>query len=285
MEDISQTLALTLGAGWASGINLYAAILVLGFLGLTGRLDLPEGLQVLSDPLVMMVAVFMYLAEFFADKTPGVDTVWDSFHTFIRIPAGALLAAGAVGDIGPGAELAAALAGGSLAAATHAAKAGARVLINTSPEPFTNWGASLAEDVAVVAGLLAAINHPLVFLALLAAFILLLIWLLPKLWRGVKRVFGALGRFFGRKGAEPVAGSSPSASRPETMTEILLEPPRLAGPDIGSGPNEGPATGSGPGFGPGHGPTSNRGPGSDSGPAPSRGPAATSGSGGTGGGG
>ena len=289
MEDLSQTLALTLGAGWASGINLYAAILVLGFLGLTGRVDLPEGLQVLSDPLVMMVAGFMYLAEFFADKTPGVDTVWDSFHTFIRIPAGALLAAGAVGDIGPGAELAAALAGGSLAAATHAAKAGARVLINTSPEPFTNWGASLAEDVAVVAGLLAAINHPLVFLALLAAFILLLIWLLPKLWRGVKRVFGALGRLFGRKGAEPpggpVAGSPPSASRPNTMTAIPLEPPRLAGSDTGSGPSEGPATGPGPGFGPGHGPTAHRGPGSDSGPGPSRGPAATSGSGGTGGGG
>ena len=102
MEDLSQTLALTLGAGWASGINLYAAILVLGFLGLTGRMDLPEGLQILSDPLVMMVAGFMYLVEFFADKTPGVDTVWDSFHTLIRIPAGALLAAGAVGDIGPG---------------------------------------------------------------------------------------------------------------------------------------------------------------------------------------
>ncbi len=233
MEDISQTLALTLGAGWASGINLYAAILVLGFLGLTGRLDLPEGLQVLSDPLVMMVAGFMYLAEFFADKTPGVDTVWDSFHTFIRIPAGALLAAGAVGDIGPGAELAAALAGGSLAAATH----------------FTNWGASLAEDVAVVAGLLAAINHPLVFLALLAAFILFLIWLLPKLWRGVKRVFGALGRFFGRKGAEQpgdpelVAGSPPLASRSDTVTGAPGEPPRLAGPDVGSGP--GPGTGGG----------------------------------------
>ena len=238
MEDISQTLALTLGAGWASGINLYAAILVLGFLGLTGRMDLPEGLQILSDPLVMMVAGFMYLVEFFADKTPGVDTVWDSFHTLIRIPAGALLAAGAVGDIGPGAELAAALAGGSLAAATHAAKAGARVLINTSPEPFTNWGASLAEDVAVVAGLLAAINHPLVFLALLAAFILLLIWLLPKLWRGIKRVFGALGRLFGHKAAEPpgepgsMAGRPPPASGPDAMAATSREPPRLDGPSV-----------------------------------------------------
>lgn len=212
MEDISQTLALTLGAGWASGINLYAAVLVLGFMGSTGRLVLPEGLQVLSDPLVMFVAGFMYLVEFLADKTPGVDSLWDGIHTFIRIPAGALLAAGALGDIGPGAELAAALAGGSLAAASHAAKAGARVLINTSPEPFTNWGASLAEDFAVVGGLLVAINHPWVFLILLVAFLLLLIWLLPRLWRGIRSVFAALGRFLrgGRQGPRPpVAPSGP----------------------------------------------------------------------------
>jgi len=241
MEDISHTLALTLGAGWASGINLYAAILVLGFLGLTGRMELPEGLQVLSDPLVMIVAGFMYLAEFFADKTPGVDTVWDGFHTFIRIPAGALLAAGAVGDIGPGAELAAALAGGGLAAASHATKAGVRVLINTSPEPFTNWGASLAEDVAVVGGLLAAINHPFLFLALLVGFLLLLIWLLPKIWRGVKRVFGGLGRFFRGK-AEPPAtaeGATPGADRTSIQEGGGVAPgphpppPRLTGPREG----------------------------------------------------
>jgi len=194
MDDLTQTLALALGAGWASGLNLYAAVLVLGFLGATGRVDLPEGLEVLTDPLVMLAAGFMYLVEFFADKVPGVDTVWDSLHTFVRIPAGAMLAAGAVGDLGVGTELAAALLGGGMAAASHAAKSGTRVLINTSPEPFTNWGASIAEDVAVVAGLLAAVNHPLVFLAVLAVFLLLLIWLLPKLWRGIKRVFGAVLR-------------------------------------------------------------------------------------------
>jgi len=219
VEDISQTLALTLGAGWASGINLYAAVLVLGLLGLTGRLDLPQGLEVLSDPLVIFVAGIMYLTEFFADKTPGLDTAWDGVHTFIRIPAGALLAAGAMGDIGPGAEIAAALAGGGLAAATHAVKAGSRVLINTSPEPFTNWAASLAEDVAVVAGLLTAINHPLVFLALLIIFLLMLIWVLPKLWHGIKRVFGAIGRWW--RGAPPQQhGVSP-------------EPPRLNKPKGG----------------------------------------------------
>lgn len=196
MEDLTQTLALALGAGWASGLNLYGAVLVLGFLGATGRMDLPEGLDLLTDPLVMFAAGFMYLVEFFADKIPGVDTAWDTLHTFVRIPAGALLAAGAVGDLGAGTELAAALLGGGMAAASHAAKSGTRVLINTSPEPFTNWAASITEDFAVVAGLLAAVNHPLVFLAVLAVFLLVLIWLLPKLWRGIKRVFGALIRLF-----------------------------------------------------------------------------------------
>ncbi|MCU0835718.1 MAG: DUF4126 domain-containing protein [Chromatiaceae bacterium] len=205
MEDLTQTLALALGAGWASGLNLYAAVLVLGFLGATGRMDLPEGLELLTDPLVLFAAGFMYLVEFFADKVPGVDTAWDTLHTFVRIPAGALLAAGAVGDLGAGTELAAALLGGGMAAASHAAKAGTRVLINTSPEPFSNWAASITEDFAVVAGLLAAVNHPLVFLALLAVFLLLLIWLLPRLWRGIKRVFGALLRLF-RSGGKGEGG-------------------------------------------------------------------------------
>jgi hypothetical protein len=197
VEDITQTLALTLGAGWASGINLYATILVLGFLGATGRMELPPDLDVLSDPLVMFAAGAMYIVEFFADKVPGVDTAWDTLHTFIRIPAGALMAAAAVGDVGAGTELAAALLGGGMAAASHAAKSGTRVLINTSPEPFTNWTASIVEDFAVVGGLITAINHPVVFLVLLVLFIALLIWLLPKLWRGIKRVFGAIARFFG----------------------------------------------------------------------------------------
>lgn len=220
MEDITHSLALTLGSGWASGINLYAAILVLGLMGLTGRMDLPSGLEVLSDPLVLFVAGLMYLIEFFADKTPGMDTAWDSLHTFIRIPAGALLAAGAVSDIGPGAELAAALAGGGLAAATHAAKAGARVMINTSPEPFSNWAASFTEDFAVVGGLLVAINHPLVFLVLLVLFVLFLIWLLPKLWRGIKRIFGALGRLLGAKPQE----------HPQEPAKSSSDPPRLEKP-------------------------------------------------------
>lgn len=222
MEDLTQTLALSLGAGWASGINLYAAILVLGFLGASGRMDLPEGMDVLADPLVMFAAGAMYLVEFFADKIPGVDTAWDTLHTFIRIPAGAMLAASAVGDVGAGTELAAAILGGGMAAVSHAAKAGTRVLINTSPEPFTNWTASIAEDFGVVAGLLIALNHPVLFLALLAAFLLLLVWMLPKLWRGIKRVFGAIARFL-RGGAKQVEREPPGLDGPAVEAKPAAE--------------------------------------------------------------
>lgn len=214
MDDLTQTLALSMGAGWASGINVYAAILVIGLLGLTGSMDLPPGLDVLSNPLVLMAAGFMYMVEFVADKVPGVDTAWDSLHTFVRIPAGAMLAAGAASDLGPGAHLAAAILGGSLAAASHAAKSGTRVLINSSPEPFTNWAASVTEDVGVVGGLLVAVNHPVVFIGLLALFLLLLVWLLPKVWRGVKRVFRFLLRLFGGGRDETTAEGDPPERRP-----------------------------------------------------------------------
>jgi len=188
-----------MGVAWASGINLYAAMLMLGYMGTTGNIDLPPGLEVLSNPMVMVAAGLMYTIEFFADKIPGVDTGWDALSTFIRIPAGAILAAGAVGDVGSGAQLAAAIAGGTLAAGSHATKAGTRVLINTSPEPVTNWFASVGEDVAVIAGLWTALYHPALFIVLLVLFILLSIWLLPKIWRGIKKVFAFLGRLPGNK--------------------------------------------------------------------------------------
>ncbi|MCI0655350.1 MAG: DUF4126 domain-containing protein, partial [Methylococcaceae bacterium] len=199
LTDITTTIALTMGVAWASGINLYATLLMLGVLANTGNIDLPPGLEIVANPLVLIAAGLMYFVEFFADKTPGVDTGWDAIHTFIRIPAGALLAAGAVGEVGQAAQLAAALVGGSLSAGTHATKAGTRVLINTSPEPFSNWLASISEDVAVIAGLWAALYHPVVFLILLILFILGCIWLLPKLWKGIKKVFHFLGGLFGKK--------------------------------------------------------------------------------------
>jgi hypothetical protein len=200
--DTVQYIALSMGTAWASGINLYAAVFMLGYLGTTGNIALPPEMMVVTDPLVMTAAGLMYCVEFFADKTPGVDTAWDSLHTFIRIPVGAVLAMSAVGDTTPAVELAAFLAGGSLTAATHATKAGSRVLINTSPEPASNWTASIAEDFMVIAGVWAALTHPLVFVIFLVLFIALMIWLLPKIWRGIKRIFSAIKNFFTAKKPE-----------------------------------------------------------------------------------
>jgi hypothetical protein len=221
METI-ETLALTLGAGWAAGINLYAAVLVLGYLGMTGHVVLPPGLEVLSDPLVMAVAGLMYCVEFFADKTPGVDSGWDALHTFIRIPAGAVLAAGAASgfEVNQAAELAAALVGGTMAAGSHFTKAGSRVLINTSPEPVTNWAASITEDLLVIGGLWTALHYPLAFLLLLVLFIALVIWLLPKLWRALKRLFQRLGHFF-RGSKETSPGLHTPKQREEVMRDLF----------------------------------------------------------------
>ncbi len=200
-----ETVALTTAVGWGSGINLYATVFMLGLLSQTGHLALPPDLQILADPLVMAAAGLMYCVEFFADKTPGVDSGWDAIHTFIRIPAGAALAMGAVGEVDPAVQVAALLLGGSLAATSHAAKAGARVLINTSPEPFSNWTASITEDLAVIGAMWAALNHPWLFLTALGLFLLLMVWLLPKLWRGIKRLFAAIGRLFsGRRSQVPI---------------------------------------------------------------------------------
>ncbi len=205
--DTVQYIALSMGTAWASGINLYAAVLMLGYLGSTGNIDLPPEMMVLTDPLVMSAAGLMYCVEFFADKTPGVDTAWDSLHTFIRIPLGAVLAMSAVGDMTPAVELAAFLAGGSLTAATHATKAGSRVIINSSPEPVSNWFTSLGEDFLVITGMWAALTHPWVFVVFLILFIILMIWLLPKIWRGIKRIFSTLKDFIKGNKNTPVLDS------------------------------------------------------------------------------
>ncbi|MFW8600642.1 DUF4126 domain-containing protein [Desulfobacterota bacterium M19] len=203
LASITSTIALSMGLGWASGINLYAAIAMLGFMGYTGNMTLPPDLQILADPLVIMAAGGMYVVEFFTDKIPGVDTGWDTIHTFIRIPAGAMLAAAAVGNVSPAVSVAAGIIGGGLAAGSHATKAGSRVIINTSPEPFSNWAASISEDAMVFAGLWTSLHHPALFLALLVLFILFAIWLLPRIWRGIKKVFAWLSRFFGQQTSAP----------------------------------------------------------------------------------
>ncbi len=196
LEPIIKTIALTMGVAWASGINLYAAILVLGILGSSGNITLPYELMIVTDPLIITAAGVMYAVEFFADKIPGVDNGWDVIHTFIRIPLGALLAAAAVGEINPSVTIAAALVGGGMAASTHAAKSGARVLINTTPEPVSNLITSLGEDAAVVLGLWTALHYPLLFIGFLIVFILLLVWLLPKIWKGVMKIFSMLVYLF-----------------------------------------------------------------------------------------
>lgn len=199
LDQLSATLAMSMGLAWASGINLYATLLTLGLLANTGNIVLPPDLQVVANPLVIGAAGLMYCVEFFADKVPGVDTGWDTLHTFIRIPAGAMLAAGAVGTLDPAVEIAAAIVGGGLAAGTHATKAGTRVLINSSPEPFSNWIASIGEDISVIAGVWAALKHPFLFLIALLVFILAMIWLLPKIWSGVKKVFRFIINLFSKK--------------------------------------------------------------------------------------
>jgi hypothetical protein len=190
--DVVQSIALAGGMAWASGMRLYAVLFFAGLLGRLGYLQLPTTLQILEHPLVLGVAGCLLAIEFLADKIPAVDSLWDGVQTFIRIPAGALLAALALGEHDPALMLAAGLLGGTLAAGTHAAKAGGRALLNTSPEPVSNLVASLGEDALVAGGLYAAIFHPVTFLILLGVFVILLLWLLPRLWRGIRLVFGRL---------------------------------------------------------------------------------------------
>lgn len=189
------------GLSWASGLRLYVVLFAVGVLGKMGFIALPEHLQILSHNGVLAASGVMLAVEFFADKIPAIDSLWDSIHTFIRIPAGALLAAGAVAHISPEWAFIAALLGGTLTGGTHLTKAGSRALINTSPEPFSNWAASFGEDFLVAGGLWAALFAPVLFLVALALFIVLVIWLLPKLWRGVKMV----SRFLRGDAPQPLA--------------------------------------------------------------------------------
>lgn len=194
-ETLIATLALTMGSSWASGINLYAALLILGLGGATGNITLPNELVILENPFVIGAAAVMYLIQFFADKIPGVDSIWDAAHTFVRIPAGAMLAAGAVGDVSPALEIAAGILGGGTAATSHATKTGTRLMINTSPEPVTNWTASISEDLVVIAGLWTALHYPILFIILFIGFIGLAIWLLPKLWMLIRELLMKMARF------------------------------------------------------------------------------------------
>ncbi|MFQ5684347.1 MAG: DUF4126 domain-containing protein [Candidatus Binatia bacterium] len=194
-----QTLGLAMGTAWTSGINLYATVAALGLAGRLEMIDLPPDLQVLSHPLVITLACIMYVIEFFADKVPYIDNGWDTIHTFIRVPAGAILAARAVGPVSAPMEVAAILAGGTVALAAHGTKMTTRLAVNVSPEPFSNWFVSVGEDLAVLGGVWLIFHHPLVMLILVIGFLALAVWLIPKIFRLAKRGFQALRSRFGRK--------------------------------------------------------------------------------------
>jgi len=188
--DLVQTISLSSGLAWASGLRLYLVVFLAGLLSSLGYLHLPESLHMLNNPVVIGVAGILALAELVADKVPAFDSVWDSIQTFVRIPAGALLAAFAMGDVDPAWTLAAGLVGGTITAGTHFAKAGSRLAINASPEPFSNWLASFGEDGMVLGGLWTMLASPAVFLGLLAVFLVVAAFILFKLWGGVRRLLG-----------------------------------------------------------------------------------------------
>lgn len=189
MTDPLSLAALAGGLSWASGLRLYMTLFIAGWFGRMGWIELPEVLQVLESPWVLVVTGTLTAIEFLADKIPGVDSAWDTVQTFIRVPAGAVLGAATFGEMNPALVTVAGLLGGGMAASAHFTKAGSRALINTSPEPFSNWAASFTEEAAVAGALLAAFFNPLVLFAFLALFFLLSWWALPRIWRAVRSVF------------------------------------------------------------------------------------------------
>jgi Domain of unknown function (DUF4126) len=189
-------LALAGALAWGAGIRLYAVVFMFGLASFFGYWNLPEHLQLIAHPAVLSASGFMSVVELFADKLPWLDSLWDSLQTFIRIPAGAALAAAVFGESGTAIATAAALLGGSLTATTHFSKSGTRAIVNTSPEPFSNIALSLAEDATVVGGSWLAATHPGVFLSCLAVFVVLALLLIRVFYKGVKRVSNRLQKTF-----------------------------------------------------------------------------------------
>lgn len=195
--SLFSTLAFAMGTAWVSGINLYAAVATLGLLGRFAHLPLPGQLAVLTHGGVIAVALALYLIEFIADKIPFIDSAWDVAHTFIRVPAGAALAAAAFGDFDLGVQVVALLLGGGLAFSSHGTKATTRAVLNTSPEPVTNAVASLAEDVVAVGGVLLAAFYPICLIVLVVLGLMMSLVVLP---RTVKYVRAVLGKMRGKTG-------------------------------------------------------------------------------------
>jgi hypothetical protein len=199
MDQILQTgmnhipdLALAGALAWGAGIRLYAVLFIFGIASYFGYWQLPDHLSAIAHPAMLAASGFMSTVELFADKLPWLDSIWDSLQTFIRIPAGAALAAAVFGDSGVAIAMAAALLGGSLTATTHFAKSGTRAVANTSPEPFSNIALSLTEDVAVVGGTYLATQHPTTFMVCLGIFIVIALLLVRLVYKGFRRITGRL---------------------------------------------------------------------------------------------
>ncbi|HEX5703514.1 MAG TPA: DUF4126 domain-containing protein [Pyrinomonadaceae bacterium] len=194
--DFISTLAVSLGASWVSGINLYATVATLGLLSRFANLKLPGELDVVTNWWVIGVALFMFVVEFVADKVPVVDSIWDVIHTFIRIPAGAVIAATAFGEFDRSVQVIALLVGGGLALSSHGTKAATRALINTSPEPVSNVVVSLAEDALVIVAVVLALFLPIVVFFVIGAGLAVSIWILPRVIRFFRSVFRRVRGWF-----------------------------------------------------------------------------------------
>jgi hypothetical protein len=196
MNEWLSILSLALGSAWTSGINLYATVTVLGLLQKFGATRLPGGLDVLDNWWIIGVAGFLYLVEFFADKIPYVDSVWDVVHTFIRVPAGAIIAYGATNQMDSGIHVIATLLGGGLAFSSHGTKAALRATANVSPEPVSNWILSLAEDAIAIVGSILAVFAPVLIAVVLIIFLIFFVWFMPKFLRAVRRLFSGISAIF-----------------------------------------------------------------------------------------
>ena len=207
--DWFSTLSLAFGSAWTSGINLYATVTILGVLQKFGLAKLPGGLDVLDNWWIIGVAAFLYAIEFFADKIPYVDSVWDVVHTFIRVPAGAIVAYAATTQMDASVGIIATLLGGGLALSSHGTKAAVRAGANLSPEPVSNWILSLVEDVIAFVGTLLAVFAPVLIAIVLVIFVIFFVWFAPKVFRAVRRIFSAVRAIFAGESFKEVARKAP----------------------------------------------------------------------------
>jgi hypothetical protein len=190
--NLLSTLGIILGTGYSSGLNLYATVLTLGLLQRFGLIHLPPSLQGISHTWVLGIAAALYFVEFFTDKIPYLDTIWDAIHTFIRPPAAALLAYASVGNISPEWHWGAALLAGGVALTSHSAKASTRAAVNTTPEPFSNWILSFGEDLLAVWLTWMASTHPRVTAIIIGGLLVFSAWLIFHLFRFARRALHQL---------------------------------------------------------------------------------------------